>query len=56
MEPFVLEMDMESQRKLDSKRGFEMLPDDFQGEILDVPIGTAVFTAEKYKICIEPKF
>lgn len=26
-----------------------MIPDDFQGEILDVPVGTAVFTAEKYK-------
>lgn len=25
-----------------------MIPDDFQGEILDVPVGTAVFTAEKY--------
>ncbi len=25
-----------------------VLPDDFQGEILDVPVGTAVFTAEKY--------
>ena len=24
-----------------------MIPDDFQGEILDVPVGTAVFTAEK---------
>ncbi len=32
-----------------AKEVLEMLPDDFQGEILDVPIGTAVFTAEKYK-------
>ncbi|MGI5847689.1 MAG: class I SAM-dependent methyltransferase [Candidatus Cryptobacteroides sp.] len=27
----------------------EMLPDDFQGEVLDVPVGTAVFTAEKFR-------
>lgn len=26
-----------------------MIPDDFQGKILDIPIGTAVFTAEKYR-------
>lgn len=26
-----------------------MLPDDFEGKILDVPVGTAVFTAEKYE-------
>ena len=25
-----------------------MIPDDFRGKILDVPVGTAVFTAEKY--------
>lgn len=25
-----------------------MIPDDFRGKILDVPIGTAVFTAEKF--------
>ncbi len=25
-----------------------MIPDDFRGRILDVPVGTAVFTAEKY--------
>lgn len=31
-----------------AKEVLAMLPDDFQGEILDVPIGTAVFTAEKY--------
>lgn len=26
-----------------------MIPDDFRGKILDVPVGTAVFTAEKYR-------
>ena len=31
-----------------AKEVLEMLPDDFQGEILDVPIGTAVFTVKKY--------
>ena len=25
------------------------IPDDFEGKMLDVPVGTAVFTAEKYK-------
>ncbi len=25
-----------------------MIPDDFRGKILDVPVGTAVFTAEKF--------
>ncbi|HOF81531.1 MAG: class I SAM-dependent methyltransferase [Bacteroidales bacterium] len=32
-----------------AKEVLEMLPDDFQGEILDVPVGTAVFTAEKFR-------
>ncbi|MFC2604154.1 MAG: methyltransferase domain-containing protein [Bacteroidota bacterium] len=26
-----------------------MIPDDFRGKVLDVPVGTAVFTAEKYR-------
>ncbi len=34
-----------------AKEVLEMLPDDFQGEILDVPVGTAVFTAESFAIC-----
>ena len=32
-----------------AKEVLEMLPDDFQGEILDIPVGTAVFTAEKFR-------
>ncbi len=32
-----------------AKEVLEMLPDNFQGEILDVPTGTAVFTAEKFR-------
>lgn len=32
-----------------AKEVLDMLPDDFQGEILDIPIGTAVFTAEKFR-------
>lgn len=32
-----------------AKEVLEMLPDNFQGEILDVPVGTAVFTAEKFR-------
>ncbi|HOD25936.1 MAG TPA: hypothetical protein PKZ18_04495, partial [Bacteroidales bacterium] len=32
-----------------AKEVLEMLPDDFEGEILDVPVGTAVFTAEKFR-------
>lgn len=27
----------------------DFIPDDFQGRLLDVPVGTAVFTAEKYR-------
>lgn len=30
-------------------RVFESIPDDFSGRLLDVPVGTGVFTAEKYK-------
>ena len=26
-----------------------MIPDDFAGRLLDVPVGTAVFTCDKYK-------
>lgn len=26
-----------------------MIPDDFRGKVLDIPVGTAVFTAEKYR-------
>lgn len=32
-----------------AKEVLAMLPDDFQGEILDIPVGTAVFTAEKFR-------
>ena len=32
-----------------AKEVLEMLPDDFQGEVLDIPVGTAVFTAEKFR-------
>ncbi|NLL28633.1 MAG: class I SAM-dependent methyltransferase [Bacteroidales bacterium] len=32
-----------------AKEVLEMLPNDFQGEILDIPVGTAVFTAKKYR-------
>ncbi len=32
-----------------AKEVLEMLPDDFRGEILDVPVGTAVFTVEKFR-------
>jgi len=32
-----------------AKEVLEMLPDNFQGEILDVPTGTTVFTAEKFR-------
>ncbi len=32
-----------------AKEVLEMLPDNFQGEILDVPVGTAVFTADKFR-------
>ena len=30
-------------------RVLSWIPDDFMGKLLDVPVGTAVFTAEKYK-------
>ncbi len=32
-----------------AKEVLKMLPDNFQGEILDVPTGTTVFTAEKFR-------
>lgn len=32
-----------------AKEVLEMLPDDFKGKILDIPVGTAVFTAEKFR-------
>ncbi len=35
--------------KLVAKEVLDMLPDDFQGEILDIPVGTVVFTAEKFR-------
>ena len=31
-----------------ARRVLEWIPDDFKGSMLDVPVGTAVFTAEKY--------
>ncbi len=31
-----------------AKEVLEMLPDDLSGDILDVPVGTAVFTSEKF--------
>lgn len=32
-----------------ARKVLSWIPDDFEGKILDVPVGTAVFTAEKYK-------
>ena len=32
-----------------ARRVLDWIPDDFDGKLLDVPIGTAVFTADKYK-------
>ena len=32
-----------------ARRVLEWIPDDFSGRLLDVPVGTAVFTADKYK-------
>ena len=32
-----------------ARRVLEWIPDDFSGKLLDVPVGTAVFTTEKYK-------
>ncbi len=32
-----------------ARRVLDWIPDDFSGQLLDVPVGTAVFTAEKYK-------
>ena len=32
-----------------ARRVLAWVPDDFSGRLLDVPVGTAVFTTEKYK-------
>lgn len=32
-----------------ARKVLNWIPDDFEGKILDVPVGTGVFTAEKYK-------
>lgn len=32
-----------------AQKVLDFIPDDFQGRLLDVPVGTAVFTAEKYR-------
>ena len=32
-----------------ARKVLSWIPDDFNGKMLDVPVGTAVFTAEKYK-------
>ncbi len=32
-----------------ARRVLAWIPDDFTGRMLDVPVGTAVFTTEKYK-------
>ena len=32
-----------------ARRVLDWIPDDFSGKLLDVPVGTAVFTTEKYK-------
>ena len=32
-----------------ARRVLSWIPDDFKGKMLDVPVGTAVFTTEKYK-------
>ena len=32
-----------------AKEVLEKIPDDFSGDLLDIPVGTAVFTYEKYK-------
>ena len=32
-----------------ARKVLDLIPDDFQGRLLDVPIGTAIFTAEKYR-------
>lgn len=31
-----------------ARKMLSWIPDDFSGKLLDVPVGTAVFTAEKY--------
>ena len=44
-------------------RVLSWIPDDFKGRMLDVPVGTAVFTTEKYKrmkqadiTCLDKRF
>lgn len=37
-----------NQREM-AERVLQMIPDDFAGRLLDVPVGTAVFTYEKYR-------
>ena len=32
-----------------ARRVLSWIPDDFKGRLLDVPVGTAVFTTEKYR-------
>lgn len=32
-----------------ARKLLQLIPDNFEGSLLDVPVGTAVFTAEKYK-------
>ncbi|MDR0381773.1 MAG: class I SAM-dependent methyltransferase [Oscillospiraceae bacterium] len=36
-------------------RLFTHLPDDFSGRLLDVPVGTGLFTAEKYRVLKDAK-
>lgn len=31
-----------------ARKVLDLIPDDFRGRLLDVPVGTAIFTAEKY--------
>ena len=31
-----------------AQKVLDFIPDDFQGRLLDVPVGTAIFTSEKY--------
>ena len=32
-----------------ARKVLDLIPDDFRGRLLDVPVGTAIFTAEKYR-------
>ena len=36
-----------------ARRVLSWIPDDFDGKLLDVPVGTAVFTTEKYKRMVQ---